>query len=345
METHGSSLLKLEIRPQHLVAAVYDELPFPTIGPVQEVALDVGVVATQVPLELRGLVFQGYHGHQLLFEQRWPADVIRARVGEEDLRIEPGMGLGLRSLQFFLHAYRQLTHMQITAVARKMEAAEEEGESVQGMVQVAVHYFDQKTDIHFPLAGTWWAIQAGDWSDLHKTEVVSQPFAYDFVKLGPDNQIYRGDGRALSDHYSWDQPVYAAAGGKVAYICYDMPDMAPGAVPDQLILRGDWRRALGNAVVIAHGNDEFSFYGHLQQASVQVAVGETVRRGTLIGRVGNSGNSPGPHLHFHLMNGPNAFIDQGLPVKFSHFWAAGQWYEQPITVPTRMILTGPERAP
>ena len=113
---------------------------------------------------------------------------------------------------------------------------------------------EQQTDFYFPLAGTWWAVQAGDWSDFHKTEVYSQPFAVDFVKLGPEGRTFHGDGRALSDHYSWNQPVYAAAGGKVAHICFDMPDMAPGSIPDQAIMRGDMRRLLGNAVAISHAN-------------------------------------------------------------------------------------------
>jgi hypothetical protein len=42
------------------------------------------------------------------------------------------------------------------------------------------------------------------------------------------------------------------------------------------------------------------------------------------------------------MGGPNLFIDQGLPVTFSHFWAGGQFYEQPVTIPTRMIVRGEE---
>ncbi len=330
--------IELEVRPAELFGALYDELPFPLIAPVQEIAFDVGVVAHHGAVELQGLVFKGYSGHQLLFEQRWPARMIRKRIQEEDLTIEPGTGIALRSLQFLLPGLEKLSHVEITAVARVVGS----DDRPQVVAQVPVHYPEQRTDLHFPLRGAWWAIQAGDWSDQHKVEVLSQSFAIDFVKLGPDNRTFQGNGRSLTDHYSWDQPVYAAAGGKVAYACFDMPDMLPGAIPDPAIFRGDMRRILGNAIAISHGNGEFSYYAHLQQASLRVQMGQVVRRGELIARVGNSGHSPGPHLHFHLMNGPNAFLDQGLPMKISHFWAAGQFYEKPVTIPTRMIVFGPE---
>jgi hypothetical protein len=332
--------LELESRPSMLVAARYDKLPFPTIGPVQEIALDLGITAKGGDVTVNGLVFQGYNGHQLLFEQRWPARIISQRTGEDDLTVGVGTGLALRSLQFLLHAYEPLTHLDVTAVAQPQAG----GQSIQALLQIPVVTHAQQTDLHFPLAGAWWAIQAGDWSDFHKSEVYSQSFAVDFVKLGPDNQTYAGNGRSLTDHYSWDQPVYATAGGKVAYATFDMPDMLPGAIPDQAILRGDMQRILGNAVAISHANGEFSYYGHLQQLSLAVNEGEMIRRGALIGRVGNSGNSPGPHLHFHVMNGPNLFIAQGLPMLFSHFWAGGQFYEELTTIPTRMIVVGPERS-
>jgi hypothetical protein len=203
-----------------------------------------------------------------------------------------------------------------------------------------VRYYTPQTDLHFPLRGTWWAIQAADWSDLHKTEVFSQTYAIDFARLGADSRTFAGDGLSLERHYSWNQPVYAAAGGKVVYTCFDMPDMLPGAVADPTIYRGERQRLLGNAVVISHANGEFSYYAHLQQASLEVNVGQVIRRGARIARVGNSGHSPGPHLHFHLMNGPHLFIDQGLPLKMSHFWAGGQYFQEPVTIPTRMIVAG-----
>ena len=337
--------LSLETRPQGIVAGLYDRLPFPNIGPVQEVALDLGITAHDGDVQLQGLVFQGYSGHQLLFEQRWSAGVIRQRTGEDDLTIAANTGLAVRSLQFLLHAYERLSYIEITAVGRRQEtvASADAGQQIQAHCQSPVTYHEQQTDFYFPLTGAWWAVQTGDWSDFHKMEVYSQPFAVDFMKLGPEGRTHQGNGRALSDHYSWHQPVYAAAGGKVAYICFDMPDMAPGAIPDQAIMRGDMRRLLGNAVAISHANGEFSYYAHLQQASLQVNEGELIRRGALLGRVGNSGNSPGPHLHFHVMNGPNLFIDQGLPFQFSHLEAGGQYFPEPVTIPTRMIVVGPER--
>jgi len=330
--------LQVESRPARLIAARYEQLPFPTLGPVQEVAFDLGLTARGETVTLSGMVIKGYNGHQLLFEQRWPARIIQKRTGEENLTIPAGTGLAIRSLHFMLHGYEPLTMVEVTVVG-KVESSEQ---SIQSLLQIPVVYPDAKTDLHFPLQGTWWAIQAADWSDQHKQEVFSQTYALDFVKLGADNQFFRNGGMQLEDHYSWQQPVYATAGGKVAHVCYDMPDLPPGAMPDPRMFRDDPRRLLGNAVAISHGNGEFSYFAHLQQASIQVHEGDLIRRGTLIGLVGNSGRSPGPHLHFQLMEGPNLFIDQGLPVKFSHFSAGGQFFEQPMTIPTRLIVTGPD---
>lgn len=328
-----------ESRPQKIVAALYDALPFPNIGRMQEVTFDLGITAHNATVTVTGIVFKGYSGHQLLFEQRWPSRLIKERTGESDLTIQSQTGLALRSIHFMIQGYELLTSIEVTTVARY----EDDGQPTQAIVNIPVEFHTQKTDLHFPLEGAWWVIQGSDWSDIHKQEVHSQPYALDFVKLGPNNQQFATNGFALEDHYSWDQPVYATAGGKIAYAAYDMPDLQPGVPPDPRLFRDDVRRLLGNAVAISHGNGEFSYYGHLRQLGLQVNEGQIVKRGTLLGYVGNSGNSPGPHLHFHLMQGPNLFIDQGLPMRFSNFWAGGQFFQQPTFIPTRMIVIGPKR--
>lgn len=337
--TPEDAYLKLECRPERIIAAAYERLPFPHLSPHQELAFDLGVTAVNGDVTLTGVVVKAYRDHQLLLEQRWPAAVIRRHVGEEDLAIESGTGLALRAVHLMLHGHANITHIDVVVVGKRSS----DGATLQSKLEAPVVYHAQQTDLHFPLAGAWWTIQASDWSDMHKQEVFSQTYALDFVKLGPDNQFFGNDGRRLEDHYSWEQPVYAAAGGKVAYVCFDMPDTPPGQTPDQRIFRGDPRRLLGNAVAISHANGEFSYFAHLQQASIQVSEGQMIRRGAQIGRVGNSGQSAGPHLHFHLMEGPNCFIDQGLPVLFSNFAVGGQFFTELTTIPTRMIVTGPVR--
>lgn len=331
----------IESWPPSPIAALYDELPFPILGVTQEVSFDLGITATDTALELAGVVFQGYSEHQLLFEQRWPARIVRQRLGDDNLRIEPGTGLALRSLQFMLHGYERFTHLEVVVIAQ----ADGQEELQHGVLEIPVRYHTNRTDLYFPLRGAWWVIQGSDWTDRHKQEIYSQTYALDLVKLGPDNRFFGGNGAEVEDHYSWGQPVYATAGGKVAAVIFDMPDLAPGVPPDPRMFRADPRRTLGNAVSVSHGNGEFSYYGCLQQASLAVNEGQLIKRGALLGHVGNSGLSPGPHLHYHLALGPHPFIDQGAPAKFSHFWAGGQFFTQPVTVPTRMIVIGPDPEP
>jgi murein DD-endopeptidase MepM/ murein hydrolase activator NlpD len=72
----------------------------------------------------------------------------------------------------------------------------------------------------------------------------------------------------------------------------------------------------GNCIVIDHGNSEYSVMMHMQQGSVTVKAGDRVTAGQVVGKLGNSGNSFGPHLHYQLQSGPELFKAQSLPFKF-----------------------------
>ena len=92
-------------------------------------------------------------------------------------------------------------------------------------------------------------------------------------------------------------PVHATGGGVVSY--------------------GARKGPYGNLVEIDHGNGFFTRYAHL--AEISVTVGQEVQRGTIVGLVGTTGRSTGPHLHYELRVGkqprdPVKFIGVGRNV-------------------------------
>jgi murein DD-endopeptidase MepM/ murein hydrolase activator NlpD len=76
----------------------------------------------------------------------------------------------------------------------------------------------------------------------------------------------------------WGAPVVSGASGKVSFV--------------------GWQNGYGQLVIIDHGGGLSTRYGHLSR--IDVAVGDTVSRAQLVGRVGSTGRSTGPHLHYEV---------------------------------------------
>jgi len=68
-----------------------------------------------------------------------------------------------------------------------------------------------------------------------------------------------------------------------------------------------WNGAFGNLIIISHPNGTQTFYAH--QSKLAVSVGEQVSQGQLIGYVGNTGRSTGPHIHFEVRGAKNPGFD------------------------------------
>ena len=77
---------------------------------------------------------------------------------------------------------------------------------------------------------------------------------------------------------------------------YDYGTGVSALFDGEVLMAGDYGDGYGNQVLLHHwGNDTYTRYGHLQ--CVYVNVGDYVEAGSLIGEVGSTGNSTGPHLH------------------------------------------------
>lgn len=88
-------------------------------------------------------------------------------------------------------------------------------------------------------------------------------------------------------------PIYASADGTVTIATNHYVNAWRSTPPLTT-------RDYGNLVKIDHGGGWSTLYAHLQKDSLVVSVGQKVKKGQLIARVGNTGNSSGPHLHWEV---------------------------------------------
>src|SRR5205085_10151813 len=106
----------------------------------------------------------------------------------------------------------------------------------------------------------------------------------------------------------WNREIIAPAAGKVVYARNDIPNSPhPGKSPGDDYykpLHDPMAAYAGHCVIIDHGNSEFSVMMHMQPGSITVKVGDRVAMGQVIGRLGSSGSSGGPHVHYQLQSGP-----------------------------------------
>jgi Peptidase family M23 len=150
---------------------------------------------------------------------------------------------------------------------------------------------------------------------------LSERFASDFIRIDDQGRGGEGDLTRNESFFTFGEPVYAVAGGRVVRTLNNVPENRPLNEPpgDQFTPR----TIVGNQVVLKLRDGRFAAYGHLQTGSVRVRRGERVRRGQVIGRVGNSGQSGGAHLHFQLSDGPDPISSDGIPYVFRRFSLAG----------------------
>ena len=150
---------------------------------------------------------------------------------------------------------------------------------------------------------------------LNGSFYLAQRFAVDWERMDDEGRLLRGDPKELRSYHIFGDPVLAVADATVVASRNDLPEQAPGKLPDGLPID----EADGNFVIMDIGGGAYALYAHMQPGSVRVRAGDRVRRGDQIGNVGNTGNSQAPHLHFQVTDGPNGLASNGLPYVFDAF--------------------------
>jgi hypothetical protein len=142
--------------------------------------------------------------------------------------------------------------------------------------------------IHLPFSGKWQVYQAFDGEYTHKGK---WRYAYDFVKE-KDGKMYANDGNFLEDYYAFGESVLSPVNGYVIALRHDLPDNPIGVVDRE----NNW----GNYIIIQSDYGYFVEISHLMQNSIPVKIGDYVKVGDIVGKCGNSGYSPMPHIHVQV---------------------------------------------
>jgi hypothetical protein len=150
----------------------------------------------------------------------------------------------------------------------------------------------------------------------------AQRYAIDWLRLDAEGRLVHGDLSDVHSYTAYGADVVAVADGVIVATRNDLEEQLPPNLPDPKTITA--QTLLGNHVIQDIGHGFFAFYAHMQKGSVTVAPGARVTRGQRLGRVGNSGNTSAPHLHFHIMAGASAIGSNGIPYVIDGFALAGQ---------------------
>ncbi len=179
-----------------------------------------------------------------------------------------------------------------------------------------------------PLRGPGWVAAGSCCDGPHRRSIqpvngrlyLGQRFAIDWNGVNAQDRMVVGNPSLNSSWTFYGKPVLAVADARVVAAVDRFPDQIPNDPKPVTIQEAD-----GNYVILALGKGRYAFYAHLKRDSVRVERGDRVREGEVLGLLGNSGSSTGPHLHFQLMNRPSALASDGLPYVFDRYRLTGRF--------------------
>ena len=168
-------------------------------------------------------------------------------------------------------------------------------------------------------SGDWVAVNTAEayhhWKGIYLMNGAvgnSERFALDIMQIDAQYRLSDPENSSTKEeYYSWGEDILSAGTGTVINVQSDLMDQEIGSF--------DQNAPIGNFVVIQHGPALFSLYAHMMQSSATVSIGDPVTAGQMIGKIGNSGYSTAPHVHFQYMDNMDIKLGKGLPALF---WGA-----------------------
>jgi murein DD-endopeptidase MepM/ murein hydrolase activator NlpD len=177
--------------------------------------------------------------------------------------------------------------------------------------------------------GPWAAVYDASWERGHRRVYytvggrarIPGRFAIDFVRVDEDGRVARGDADRVRNWLGYGSDVLAVADAVVVAARDGMPESASVAANGSHAPED----GAGNYVVLDLGGERYAFYEHLRPGSIRVRPGQRVRCGDVVGALGYTGHSTGPHLHFHVADGQTPLGAEGEPFAFTRFEVLGAY--------------------
>lgn len=315
---------------------------------------DIQIPATPVPFHLAGQLHLGYEVHLTNFSadrlKLTDVSVVDAGTGHVVTRlhgdcliaataiigadskpkalpeyIEPG-----RRAVLFLD-YALPSGKPVAAVEHRITYVVADNETMHSIQTDALTLSAAKPSLIAPplRGGPWVAVHSPDWPRGHRRVFytvaghVRLPgrFAIDFVKVDDQGRTTKGDPDVAAQTYGFGDDVLAVADGTVVAVRDGMDD------PLKISQRTEHKPAedAGNYVTLRLPDGRFAFYEHLRKGSIRVAVGHKVQTGDVLGSLGFTGESTGPHLHFHIANANSTLDAESLPFEIRSYRQLGQY--------------------
>jgi hypothetical protein len=142
-----------------------------------------------------------------------------------------------------------------------------------------------------------------------------ETFAIDWIRL-QGGRPFTGNGANNEQWFGFGADILSVADGIVVAVRDDMPNETPFQLTVAVHHPDDYA---GNHVIVRIQRGVWAVYGHMQPGSVAVRVGDRITVGQLLGRLGTSGNSSAPHLHFQLSDGADVTTSDSLPFVFDRY--------------------------